>query len=78
MLGLLRLAVEDFQVFPHDGIEISAVREFKCYVIARGNVGSRDDEENEVYVLDYLLSIDTIIDSTNISLRQILSRIVNK
>jgi len=66
------------QVFPHDDIELSAVREFKCYVIARGNVGSRDDEENEVYVLDYLLSIDTIIDSTNISLRQILSRIVNK
>jgi hypothetical protein len=66
------------QVFPHDGIEISAVRELKCYVIARGNVGLEDDEENEVYILDYLLSIDTIIDSTNISLRQILSRIVNK
>ncbi len=66
------------QVFPHDGIEISAVRELKCYVIVRGNVGDKDDEENEVYVLDYLLSIDTIIDSTNISLRQILSRIVNK
>jgi len=41
-------------------------------------VGSRDDEENKIYVLDYLLSIDTINDSTNISLRQILSRIVNK
>jgi hypothetical protein len=66
------------QVFPHDGIETSAVRELKCYVIAHGNVGCKDDEENEVYILDYLLSIDTIINSTNISLRQILSRIMNR
>ena len=66
------------QVFPQDGIEISAVRELKSYVIVRGNMGCKDDEENEVYVLDYLLSIDTISDSTNVSLRQILSRIVKK
>jgi hypothetical protein len=66
------------QVFPHDNVEISAVSELRCYVIANGNVGTKDDKENEVYVLDYLLCIDTVTDSTNISLRQILSRIVNK
>jgi hypothetical protein len=66
------------QVFPRDNIEISAVRELRCYVIADGNVGTEDDEENEIYVLDYLLSTDTITDSANLSLRQILSRIVNK
>jgi len=66
------------QVFPQDGMEVSTVKDVKCYVIAHGNVGCKDDEKNEVYVLDYLLSIDTIIDSTNVSLRETLSRIVNK
>lgn len=66
------------QVFPGYGIEVSAVKELKCYVVARGDMGNRDDEENDIYVLDYLLSIDTITNSTNASLRQILSRIISK
>jgi hypothetical protein len=66
------------QVFPGCGIEASSVKELKCYVVARGDMGNKDDEENGVYVLDYLLSIDTITNSTNVPLRQILSRIINK
>jgi hypothetical protein len=65
------------QIFPSHNIDTSEVSELKCYVISHGNVGSKDDEENEVYVLDYLLSIDIIANSSGQSLRQILRRIVN-
>lgn len=66
------------QVFPDYGVEDPAVRELECYVVARGDMGNKDDEENDIYVLDYRLTIDTIATSTNISLRQILSRIMDK
>jgi len=66
------------QVFPDYDIEVSAVKELKCYVVARGDMGNKDDEENDIYVLDYLLSIDTITNSSNVPLRQILSRIIDK
>jgi hypothetical protein len=66
------------QVFPGSDIAASAVKEFKCYVVARGDMGNKDDEANDIYVLDYLLSMDVIANSTNVPLRQILSRIVNK
>lgn len=66
------------QVFPDYDIGVSTVKELRCYVVARGDVGSKDDEENDVYVLDYLLSIDIITNSTDALLRQILSRIIDK
>lgn len=66
------------QVFPSYGIGVSAVRELKSYVIARGDMGSKDDEQNDIYLLDYQLTIDTITKSTDIPLREILSAIMNK
>ena len=66
------------QVFPDHDIEVSAVKELKCYVVARGDMGNKDDEENDIYVLDYLLSIDTVNNSSNVPLRQILSRVIDK
>jgi len=66
------------QVFPGHDIGASAVKELKCYVVARGDMGNKDDEENDIYVLDYLLSIDTIANSTDVPLRQILSRVASK
>ena len=66
------------KVFPNHKIEIASVKEVKCYVIGYGNVGCRDDEDNGVYVLDYLLSIDIITAFQNIPLRQLLSRIIDK
>ncbi len=63
------------QVFPNDDIRTTAVREVKCYVVGHGNVGTKDDEENEIYVLDYFLSTDIITNLSNASLRQILSEI---
>lgn len=66
------------QVFPDNHIGVSAVRELKCYVIARGNVGTKDDTDNEIYVLDYSLTIDAMTDSTTVPLRQILSQVIDK
>ncbi len=66
------------QVFPDHDIEASAVKELKCCVLARGDIGNKDDEENEIYILDYLLSIDTVNNSSNVPLRQILSRVIDK
>jgi len=66
------------QVFPDHDIGVSAVKELKCYVVARGDMGNKDDEENDIYVLDYLLSLDNISNSTDVPLRQILSRIIDK
>jgi hypothetical protein len=66
------------QVFPDCDIGVSAVKELKCYVIARGDMGSKDDEENDIYVIDYLLSIDTITNSTNVPLRQILLHVIDR
>lgn len=66
------------EVFPGSHIGASAVKELKCYVVARGDMGNKDDEENDIYVLDYLLSIDTIANSADLPLRQILSRVVSK
>jgi len=66
------------QVFPNHSIEVSAIRDVQCFVIGYGAVAIKDDEENKVYVLDYLLSTDIITDSKNISLRQLLSRITAK
>lgn len=66
------------QVFPDYDVGVSAVKELKCYVVVRGDMGNKDDEENDIYVLDYLLSIDTINNSTDVPLRQILSRVIDK
>ena len=66
------------QVFPNHDVGVAAVKELRCYVVARGDVGSKDDEQNSVYVLDYLLSIDIISDSVGVPLRQILSRIIDR
>lgn len=66
------------EVLPGSHIGASAVKELKCYVVARGGMGNKDDEDNDIYVLDYLLSIDSIADSADVPLRQILSRIVSK
>lgn len=66
------------QVFPDRDVGVSALTDIKCYVVARGDTGNKDDEENDIYVLDYLLSIDTITNSTNVPLRQILSRVIDK
>lgn len=66
------------QVFPDHRIEASAVKDLKCYVVARGDMGSKDDEENDVYVLDYALSMETVAASTDVPLREILSRTINR
>lgn len=66
------------QVFPNYKIEVESVREVECYVIGYGDVGCKDDEDNGVYILDYLLSTDIITASQHIPLGQLLSRIIDK
>lgn len=66
------------QVFPNDSIAPADVKELKCFVVGFGNVGDRDDERQQIYVLDYLLSCDIVNDLKGSSLRQILKQIYNK
>jgi hypothetical protein len=66
------------QVFPNHKIEAASVKEVKCYVVGYGDVGFKDDEDNGVYVLDYLLSIEIVTASKNTPLRQLLLRIIDK
>ena len=41
-------------------------------------MGNKDDEENDICVLDYLLTTETVGNSSDTSLRQILSRVIDK
>lgn len=66
------------ELFPDCGVSVSAVNEVRCYVVARGDLGNKDDEENDIQVLDYLLTTETIAQFTGAPLRQIIARIVDR
>ncbi|MFC1962612.1 YecA family protein [Chloroflexota bacterium] len=66
------------QVFPDRTVEVTAIKDLKCFVAARGSVGHKDDWQNQVLILDYSLSSDIIASSGNSSLRQMIEAVIDQ
>ncbi len=65
-------------VFPQYRIESTEVKELLGFVVGHGDVGIRDDIQNEIFVLDYLVLSEIIDGSKNLNLKQLMKEVTNK
>ena len=65
-------------VFPQYRIESTEVKELLGFVVGHGDVGPKDDIQNEIFVLDYLVLSEIIDGSKNPNLKQLMKEVTNK
>lgn len=65
-------------VFPQYRIESTEVKELLGFVVGHGDVGPKDDIQNEIFVLDYLVLSEIIDGSKNLNLKELMKEVTNK